>query len=134
VARAIAQSQPTRPDQKKKFAKQLWHSQPIEPKHHRPKVIGDKYPGLANDWHQRFFPDFAEFAEIVNYDLAAEYNQSRWRLQELPTTELKLNRFSDSGPDFGRRYALFTIKRGSGSWKYRPTTSTPPKCQRCTQK
>jgi len=126
--RALSRKVNRPPGLKKKFAKQLWRSAPIEPKHERPKVIGDDYPSLASDADRRFFADFVDFADVVNWWLVEEFVQSRWRLQELPSTELKLNRFS-TGPDFGRRYALFYNQTPLGELEISPsfdyTTEAP---------
>jgi hypothetical protein len=111
---------PPRPN--KKFLKNLLYAAPIEPDHERPKVIGDEYPSLASDDDRRFFVDFAEFVDVVNCWLAEKYVGSRWRLQELPTTELRLNHFS-SGPEFGRRYALFHNQIKLGELEISPSIS-----------
>src|SRR5262249_39591104 len=42
-----------------------------------------------------------------NWWLADEHVRSRWRLQELPETELRLHGVFDYGPTFGRSYAVF---------------------------
>jgi hypothetical protein len=39
---------------------------------------------LADDEDRRFFTDFAEFADVVNWWLADENVGTRWRLQKLP--------------------------------------------------
>jgi hypothetical protein len=85
----------------------------ITPRHERPRVVGDKYPRLANDYDRRFFADFRDFADVVNWWLAGD-GASPWRLQELPDTALQLDRHRD-GPSFGRRYSLFhnTIRVGT---------------------
>jgi hypothetical protein len=59
------------------------------------------------------FSDFLRFADVVNWWLADANFGSRWRLQELSDTGLKIG-FMDS-PVFGRRYAVFcgSIKLGT---------------------
>src|SRR5258708_1737267 len=75
--------QPPQPKLKKKFIKQLlpFSSKPITPKHQPPKAR-DLSPDA-----QRFFDDFADFANIINEGLE---RWSAWRLQELPETEHRL--------------------------------------------
>src|SRR5262245_120271 len=96
---------------KKKFRKQLYDTKPITPKHRPPKAIGGKLESLVREEHRVFFADFADFANVVNWWLAGEYVQSRWRLQELPETELDLpmafSGYEPQGPTFGRSYAVF---------------------------
>src|SRR5215510_11942735 len=75
---------------KKKFRKQLYDTRPITPKHRPPKAIGGQFESLVSKEDRVFFADFADFANVVNWWLAGEYVQSRWRLQELPETELGL--------------------------------------------
>jgi hypothetical protein len=77
-----AARKPPRPN--KRFLKELLHSEPITPKHNPPKAAGGEYSGLVDDEDRRFFADFAEFADVVNWWLAEEYVGSHWRLQELP--------------------------------------------------
>jgi len=102
----------------KKAAKLLWDSDPITPRHERPKVIGDNHPSLASDADRRFFADFADFGDVVNWWFADEYRSSRWRLQELPTTELRIG-FRDS-PAYGRRYAIFHNQTRLGELEVQP--------------
>jgi hypothetical protein len=83
---------------KKKLARALWDAEPIKPKHERPRPTQFPYPG-----HHRFFVDFAEFADVVNWWLADDVC-SPWRLQELPETDVSR---SVHGPVFGRTYAAF---------------------------
>jgi hypothetical protein len=86
------------PKLKRKFIKQLTdlHSKPITPKHQPPKTFG----GGPRD--QLFFDDFADFANVVNHGLA---DWSRWRLQELPETNLPTVLSDEYTP--GRSYAVF---------------------------
>ena len=99
-----AARKPPRPT--KKFLKQLLHSEPITPKHNPPKVAGGKYPRLVDDDDCRFFVDFAEFGDVVNWWFTEDYVGSRWRLQELPDGDLRLVDYSD-GPIYGRCYDIF---------------------------
>ena len=92
---------------KKKFRKQLYDTKPITPKHQPPKTIGGEFASLVREQHRAFFADFADFANVVNWWLADEHVGSRWRLQELPETELRLHGVFDYGPTFGRSYAVF---------------------------
>src|SRR5262249_37689349 len=100
------------PTLKKKFEKQLYESKPITPIHNPPKTPdGDKY-GRARESERRFFTDFNEFADVLNWWLAD--TESRWRLQELPDVERRLNVPFDAGPMPGRCYALFFNQVKSG--------------------
>jgi hypothetical protein len=100
------------PPLKKKFEKQLYESAPITPIHNPPKTPGgDKY-GRAREAERRFFTDFNEFADVANWWLAD--NESRWRLQELPDVERRLNIHYDAGLMPGRCYALFFNQVKSG--------------------
>jgi hypothetical protein len=55
----------------------------------------------------QFFSDFAEFANVVNWWLASPHVGGPWRLQELPKADLSLHGNFDSGPVYGRSYAIF---------------------------
>jgi hypothetical protein len=109
---------------KKKVYQQLVSGKPISPKHQRPPIIGDEY-GLADDADRLFFSDFFEFGDVMNWWLADQHVGSRWRIQELPKTELSID-FRDS-PEFGRTYEIFCgpIKLGcmeiSASSRYERT-------------
>jgi hypothetical protein len=82
---------------KKKFINALWYSQPIEPKHRQPEIIGEGW----KDQDRKFFADFADFAEVMNWWFAdAEIDENDWRLQELPDIKLKHE-------GFGRRYEVY---------------------------
>ena len=67
-----------------------------------------------------FFADFADFANVVNWWLADEHVGSRWRLQELPETELSLHGVFDYGPTFGRSYAVFYNQVRLGALEVEP--------------
>jgi hypothetical protein len=98
---------PAQPKIKKKFVKRLLQSAPITPQHQPPKTIGGQFASMVQKEDRVFFADFADFAAVVNRWLADELVRSRWRLQELPETELRLHGVFDYGPAFGRSYAVF---------------------------
>jgi hypothetical protein len=105
----------------KKAGKALWHSDPIVPRHEKPKVVGDA--------DTTFFDDFKEFADVVNWWLA-DYDESRFRLQELPDNNLRLNNQVDGGPVFGRCFAVYYNQARVGRLEIHPsfteyTTQTP---------
>jgi hypothetical protein len=102
---SAAARRPAKP--KKKFVKRLLQSEPITPKHQQPKTIGGEFGSLVSKEDRLFFEDFADFGVVVNWWLADEYVGRRWRLQELPETELTLHGVFDHGPTFGRSYAVF---------------------------
>ncbi len=103
---ALWQAAARKPEKlKKKFFNALLHSDPIVPKHRPPKAIGEGFESLVREGHQKFFEDFEDFADVVNWWFADEYVGTRWRLQELPDTILKHD-MSDM-PNFGRRYEVF---------------------------
>jgi hypothetical protein len=113
----------------KRAAKALWHSDPISPKHDPPKVAGGDFPSLANDVDKVFFADFREFADVVNWFLADKYVASRFRLQDLPDGDVRLNIDFDSGPVLGRCFALYYNQTRLGRIEIHPqyeyTTETP---------
>jgi hypothetical protein len=108
---------------KKKFRKQLYDTKPITPKHRPPKAIGGKFESCVRKEHRVFFADFADFANVVNWWLADEHVRSRWRLQELPETELRLHGVFDYGPTFGRSYAVFYNQVRLGALEVEPRFS-----------
>jgi hypothetical protein len=87
------------PNLKKKYAKSFWKSGPINPTHEPPRPTDFPYHA-----YRRFFYDFADFADVLNGWLANRYHKSRWRLQDLPETDVSR---SQDGPVFGRAYAVF---------------------------
>ena len=109
---------------KKKFRKQLYDTEPITPKHRPPKAIGGKFESLVSKEDRVFFADFADFANVVNWWLADEHVRSRWRLQELPETELRLpmvfSGYEPQGPTFGRSYAVFYNQARLGALEVKP--------------
>jgi hypothetical protein len=108
---------------KKKFRKQLYDTKPITPKHEPPQTIGGKFGSLVSKEDRVFFADFADFANVVNWWLADEHVRSRWRLQELPETELRLHGVFDYGPTFGRSYAVFYNQVRLGALEVKPRFS-----------
>jgi len=56
----------------------------------------------------------------VNRWLTDEHVASRWRLQNLPETDLSINVDFSSGPTIGRRYALFYNQTRLGEVEIRP--------------
>ena len=114
----------------KKAAKALWHSDPIVPRHDPPKVVGGKLPSLVDDADRKFFDDFKEFADVVNWWLADKYVASRFRLQDLPDGHVRLNIGYDSGPVAGRCLAVYYNQTRIGRLEIHPsfpeyTTQTP---------
>jgi hypothetical protein len=111
----------------KKAAKLLWDSNPIIPKHDPPKTAGGDYASLDED--RRFFADFKEFADVVNWWLADEFNQSRWRLQDLPDNDRHIGIDFDHGPTLGRSFKLFYNQTDLGRLEISPgypyTAETP---------
>jgi hypothetical protein len=115
----------------KKAAKALWHSDPIVPRHDPPKVVGGKFPSLVDEADRTFFDDFKEFAEVVNWWLADKYVASRFRLQDLPDDDVRLNIDYDGGPVLGRCFAVYYNQSRIGRLEIHPrgfpeyTTQTP---------
>jgi hypothetical protein len=115
----------------KKAAKALWHSDPIVPRHDPPKAVGGDFPSLVHDADRTFFDDFKEFADVVNWWFADEYVGSRFRLQDQPDSHVRLNIPFDSGPMFGRCFAVYYNQTRIGSLEMHPsyfpdyTTETP---------
>jgi hypothetical protein len=60
-----AARRPARP--KKQFIAALLHSDPIVPKHRRPKDSGEGFSSLVSDQDRQFFKDFDDFADVVNW-------------------------------------------------------------------
>ncbi|SRR6266566_1920617 len=50
-------------------------------------------------------------------------SEARWRLQELPETELRLHGVFDYGPTFGRSYAVFYNQVRLGALEVEPRSS-----------
>jgi hypothetical protein len=95
------------PKLNKKAATALWRSDPIIPKHDPPKTIGGRYSSLADDTDRQFFADFRDFADVINWWLASEHEASRFRLQDLPASDLSLNVDYSDGPTLGRSFAIY---------------------------
>jgi len=113
-----AARKPPRPN--KRFLKKLFHSEPITPKHDPPRAAGGEYTFAVTDEDRRFFADFAEFADVVNWWFAEEYVGGRWRLQALPDGDVRLNVSFDHGPIYGRCYAVFFNQVELGRLEIRP--------------
>ena len=93
-----------RPDKlKKKFLAALMDNKPIVPRHQRPESIGEGWG--VHDRDRKFFTDFEDFADVVNWWFANPHAEEPWRLQELADTDLQLE-FHDS-PTYGRRYDIY---------------------------
>ena len=67
-----------------------------------------------------FFPDFTEFADVVNWWLSHQDFGSRWRLQELPESDVRLNVSFSDGPILGRCYDIFHNQVRLGRLEIRP--------------
>jgi hypothetical protein len=113
-----AARKPPRP--RKWFLKKLLHSEPITPQHNPPKAAGGGMKYGVTDEYRRFFADFAEFADVVNWWFAEEYVGSRWRLQELPDGDVRLHVSFEYGPIYGRCYAIFHNQVELGRLEIRP--------------
>lgn len=115
---------------KKKFAKRLFDTKPITPKHQPPPPLKEGY--AVGKEELQFFSDFAEFANVVNWWLADDHpdGQRFWRLQELPEVDLSLHGNFADGPVYGRSYAIFYNQVRVGALKIRSgfdyTSNTPP--------
>lgn len=109
---------PPRPN--KEFLKKLTRSEPITPKHNPPKVVGGDLSVVADEDDRRFFADFAPFAHVVNWWLADEHFGSRWRLQERPDGDVRLNVDFSDGPRLGRCYDVFYNQVCLGRLEIRP--------------
>jgi hypothetical protein len=105
---------PNRP--KKEFIKELFHSEPIVPKHGQPTkwdFYSDDEAYLAKwavglgEMHRAekaFFYDFSKFGDVLNHWFK---DWSPWQLQELADNELRLLGPPDPPPSYGRRYLIF---------------------------
>ena len=117
---------PNRPGLNKKAANALWRTDPIVPKHDPPKTAGGEFSSLAHDVDQLFFVDFKDFADVVNWWLADEFTASRFRLQDLPAGDLRLNVDFSSGPSLGRCFALYYNQTRLGRLEIHPSTEYTP--------
>jgi hypothetical protein len=104
----------------KRAAKLLWDSDPIIPKHNPPEVAGGRFASLVDADDYRFFTDFAQFADVVNSELADGYTQSPWRLQDLPDGDRRIGVDFDHGPILGRSFELFYNKTSLGRLEIGP--------------
>lgn len=105
--RKVATKSNVGPTLNKKAAAALWRSDPIVPEHDPPKVAGGDFSSFAGDDDRLFFADFKDFADVVNWWLAGEYRASRFRLQDLPDGDLRINVDFSDGPIIGRCYAIY---------------------------
>jgi hypothetical protein len=110
-----------RPKLKKKAAKALWRSDPVTNKSDPPKVAGGEFSSLAYDVDRRFFADFRDFADVTNWWLGDDFVESRFRLQDPPYTDLRLNRGFLDGPVLGRAFAIYYNQTSVGSLEIRPS-------------
>jgi hypothetical protein len=117
-----AARKPPRP--KKEFLQKLNRSEPIMPKHDPPKAVGGAFSSLATEHYRRFYAEFSEFAEVVNWWLADEHIGGPWRLQELPDGYVRLNVDDSSGPILGRSYTIFHNQVPLGRLEISPGYST----------
>jgi hypothetical protein len=98
------------------FAFSLWHCKPITPKHEPPPPLeaGTHVLGVRDP--VQFFSDFEDFANVINWGLAAEW--APWRLQELSTIEL--SNLARVSPAYGRRYTVFHNQADVGEIELKP--------------
>ena len=75
-------NQPKSKQLSKKFRKALWESNPIEPKHKKPKF--EPLRRSFAEWEAKFFYEFDDFADMMNWYLADDVINSRWRPKHLP--------------------------------------------------
>ena len=102
----------------KKFLKRVFDTKPIAPKHQPPPPLKEGY--AARKKELQFFSDFAEFANVVNWHLASEYNNRPWRLQELPEVDLTLHGdFSGGHNNYGHpRKGSYKDWKGESSARF----------------
>lgn len=105
--RKLASKSSRGPTLNKKAATALWRSDPIVPKHDPPRIVGGKFSSLADEEDRRFFADFKDFADVVNWWLSDEHTASQFRLQDLPDGDVRLHPGSHSGPILGRCFAIY---------------------------
>jgi hypothetical protein len=96
---------------KKKFRDRLWWGEPITLKHEPPPPL--KTGMIRNP--EQFSSDFEDFANVINWHWV---DYAPWRVQELPT--LELSKLADSGPAYGRRYAVFHNQARIGEIELEP--------------
>jgi hypothetical protein len=84
----------------------LLSTEPIKPKHKRPKAMDTSgLPSRYAEGDLQFFADFARFADIVNevYIPDGSWEGGPWRLEELEDNAI--DQFE--GFSYGRRYAVY---------------------------
>jgi hypothetical protein len=103
---------------KKKFLTALLHSKPIVPKHQPPEGAseGFKISPFSPEGDQRFFDDFQDFANVMDWWWTGGPGRSPWRLQELP--EPASNWATGICPCTGAAIPSSTIKSVSARSKY----------------
>ncbi|MBU6457807.1 MAG: hypothetical protein KGK01_19115 [Bradyrhizobium sp.] len=78
---------------------------------------------------RRFFADFRDFADVINWWLAEESIASRFRLQDLPAGDRSLNVDFSNGPSLGRSFAIYYNQTRVGELEiapaYKYTTAKP---------
>ena len=70
-------------------------------------LYGRRFEPLRNsleEWELKFFREFDDFADVLNWYLADDTISSPWRLQELSDTDVGT---AETGPISGRTYAVF---------------------------
>jgi hypothetical protein len=127
--RKVASKSNERPKLNKKAANALWRSNLIVPKHDPPKAAGGEFSSLARDIDRRFFADFKDFSDVINWWLADEFIASRFRLQDLPAGDRSLNVDFSDGPRLGRSFAIYYNQTRVGMLEIAPaheyTTEIP---------
>ena len=118
--RKLASKSNRGPTLNKKAAAALWRSDPIVPKHNPPKVAGGEFSSVARDVDRRFFADFKDFADVINWWLAGESIVSRFRLQDLPAGDRSLNVDYSDGPRLGRSFAIYYNQTHVGTLEIAP--------------
>jgi hypothetical protein len=120
---AVKNKSTNRPSLTKEGVKEFWKSDPIVPRHNPPKVAGGEFHGLADEIDERFFADFKDFADVVNWQLAEE-SKSPFRLQDLPDgdTSLYVRYHEDGGahPTLGRSFTIYYNQTEVGRLEIRP--------------
>jgi hypothetical protein len=111
---------PNRPRLNKKAVTALWRSEPIVPRHDPPKVAGGEFSSLVDDVDRLLFADFKDFADVVNRWLADDFTASRFRLQELPDGDVRLNVDASHGPVYGRCFAIYYNQTKLGRLEIHP--------------
>ena len=127
--RKVATKSNRGPTLNKKAAAALWRSDPIVPRHDPPKTAGGEFSSLASESDRHFFDDFKDFADVINWWLADKSIASRFRLQDLPAGDRRLNVDYSGGPQLGRSFAIYYNQTHVGRLEIGPayeyTTENP---------